>query len=287
MILSMTGYGRAAAKAAGQQVNVEVRTLNSKTFELSLRIPSALKSYEYPLRQLITDHIQRGKADVLITLEGSETGQGIINTRLLDNYLRQLKQISRRHQLSDQHLLQAALSIPGVMGAMQTEMAEEGWQACRKAVLKALEDLSNYRKKEGRSLEADLMKRINLLKQLMKKIQQSDPQRKNAIKNKLKKLVSQSKAEGNHNRLEQELIFYFEKMDITEELVRLQSHFGFFTDTVASKEPSGKKLGFILQEMNREVNTLGAKASDAGIQKMVVEMKDELEKIKEQLANVL
>ncbi len=287
MIISMTGYGRASAKTAGQQVSVEIRTLNSKAFELSFRIPAVLKPYEYPLRELLTEYIQRGKADVLISMEGSELAQGTINSKLLEGYLRELKQITKRHQLADQNLLQAALSIPGVLTGTQTELNEEGFNACRKIVLKALMDLSNYRKKEGRALENDLVKRINLLRQAMKKIKLADPQRKNAVRSRLKKMISESGAEVNANRLEQELIFYFEKMDITEELVRLKSHIDFFTDTIASKEPSGKKLGFILQEMNREINTLGSKAGHANIQKMVVEMKDELEKIKEQLANVL
>lgn len=287
MITSMTGYGRASARVAGQQVSVEIRTLNSKAFELSLRIPSVLKTYEYPLRELLTEQIQRGKADVLISMDGKDSGQGTINVRLLDGYIRELKQISKRHQLAEQNLLQAALMIPGVLTGTQSELKEEGWQAIQKTVFKALDDLSAYRKKEGRALETDLIKRINLLRQAMKKIKQTDPQRKHSIKSKLKKSVSESGAEINNNRLEQELIYYFEKIDFTEELVRLQSHIDFFTDTMNSKEHSGKKLGFILQEMNREINTLGAKANHAGIQKMVVEMKDELEKIKEQLANVL
>lgn len=283
----MTGYGRASAKTAGHQVSVEIRTLNSKAFELSLRIPASLKPYEYPLRELLTEYIQRGKADVLISIEGSDSGQGTINTKLLEGYLIELKQISKRHQLAGQNLLQAALTIPGVLTGTQPEMSEYGFQACRKVVLRALEDLSSYRRREGRALENDLVKRLNLLRQAMKKIKLADPQRRSSVKSKLKNLVSKSGAEINENRLEQELIFYFERMDITEELVRLQSHLDFFSDTIASKEPSGKKLGFILQEMNREINTLGAKANHAGIQKLVVEMKDELEKIKEQLANVL
>lgn len=287
MIISMTGYGRASAKSAGHQVSVEIRTLNSKAFELSLRIPSVLKPYEYPLRELFTEYIQRGKADVLISIDGSDTAQSTINIQLLDKHLKELKQIGRRHQLADQNLLQAALTIPGVLTGSQSGLNEDGWQGIRRIALKALDDLRHYRKTEGRALENDLVKRITLLRQAMKKIKLTDPQRKNSVKSKLKKLVSDSGAEINGNRLEQELIYYFEKMDITEELVRLQSHIDFFTYTIASKEPSGKKLGFILQEMNREVNTLGAKASHAGIQRLVVEMKDELEKIKEQLANVL
>lgn len=287
MIFSMTGYGRAAAKTAGGQLSVEIRTLNSKAFELSLRIPAALKPYEFPLRELLGQEIQRGKADVVISLDGSESEKGIINTRLLNSYLKVLKQLSHQHQLTGQNLIPAALSIPGVLAGAQPEINEEGFNACRKTVLKALDDLNNYRRKEGRVLETDLAKRINLLRQAMKKIKATDPQRKNTLKSKLNKLVSKSGAEVNGARLEQELIFYYEKMDITEELVRLQSHLDFFSDTMASKESSGKKLGFILQEMNREINTLGAKASHAGIQKMVVDMKDELEKIKEQLANVL
>ncbi len=287
MIISMTGYGRASAKTAGHQVSVEIRTLNSKAFELSLRIPASLKPYEYPLRELLTEYIQRGKADVLISMEGNDSAQGNINSGLLESYLRELKQISKRHQLAEQNLLQAALSIPGVLTGTQTDINEDGFNACRKIVLKALEDLSSYRKKEGRALENDLIKRINLLRQAMKKIKQTDPQRKNAVRSRLKKMVTESGAEVNANSLEQGIIFFFGKLDLPDELVRIKGNIDFFTDTIASKEPSGKKLGFILQEMNREINTLGAKANHAGIQKMVVEMKDELEKIKEQLANVL
>jgi uncharacterized protein (TIGR00255 family) len=287
MLVSMTGFGRAAGKAAGQQVTVEIRTLNSKSFELSLRIPPLLKSYEYPLREMLAASIQRGKADILISFDGNESFKGIINSQLLKEYLKELKTICDTLQLKEQNLMQAALSIPGVLSGVQPELSGNDWKDICSIIQKALDDLNNYRQKEGRALEADLLKRIKLMNQQVKRVKQADPKRKAQLKSRLKANVAMYEDELSENRLEQELIFYFEKMDFTEELVRLKSHLDFFTETLAGKKSNGKKLGFILQEMNREINTLGAKANHAPIQKMVVEMKDELEKIKEQLLNVL
>jgi uncharacterized protein (TIGR00255 family) len=287
MLVSMTGFGRAAGKAAGQQVTVEIRTLNSKSFELSLRIPPLLKSYEYPLREMLAASIQRGKADILISFDGNESFKGIINSQLLKEYLKELKTICDTLQLKEQNLMQAALSIPGVLSGVQPELSGNDWKDICSIIQKALDDLNNYRQKEGRALEADLLKRIKLMNQQVKRVKQADPKRKAQLKSRLKANLAMYEDELSENRLEQELIFYFEKMDFTEELVRLKSHLDFFTETLAGKKSNGKKLGFILQEMNREINTLGAKANHAPIQKMVVEMKDELEKIKEQLLNVL
>jgi uncharacterized protein (TIGR00255 family) len=287
MLVSMTGFGRAAGKAAGQQVTVEIRTLNSKSFELSLRIPPLLKSYEYPLREMLAASIQRGKADILISFDGNESFKGIINSQLLKEYLKELKTICDTLQLKEQNLMQAALSIPGVLSGVQPELSGNDWKDICSIIQKALDDLNNYRQKEGRALEADLLKRIKLMNQQVKRVKQADPKRKAQLKSRLKANLAMYEDELSENRLEQELIFYFEKMDFTEELVRLKSHLDFFTETLSGKKSNGKKLGFILQEMNREINTLGAKANHAPIQKMVVEMKDELEKIKEQLLNVL
>lgn len=287
MLVSMTGFGRATGKAAGQQVTVEIRTLNSKSFELSLRIPPLLKSYEYPLREMLAASIQRGKADILISFDGNESFKGIINSQLLKEYLKELKTICDTLQLKEQNLMQAALSIPGVLSGVQPELSGNDWKDICSIIQKALDDLNNYRQKEGRALEADLLKRIKLMNQQVKRVKQADPKRKAQLKSRLKANLAMYEDELSENRLEQELIFYFEKMDFTEELVRLKSHLDFFTETLAGKKSNGKKLGFILQEMNREINTLGAKANHAPIQKMVVEMKDELEKIKEQLLNVL
>jgi uncharacterized protein (TIGR00255 family) len=287
MIHSMTGYGRAAGRVAGMYIVAEIRTLNSKTFELSLRLPPIFKNYEYPLRTLLLNHIHRGKADVVITIEENNSVACIINHKTVDAYVQALKKICREHQLTEQSLLPAALSLPGALVTNASTLTDKEWKASQKIVLKALEALKDYRKQEGKIMQSDMLKRIRLIKRKMETIRKLDAVRRRYLKSRLKKHILESDIPLDENRLEQELIYYLEKIDFTEELVRLKSHLDYFIRTTAMNQPAGKKLGFILQEINREVNTLGAKAAHAPIQKVVIEMKEEVEKIKEQLANVL
>ncbi len=287
MIYSMTGYGRAAGRVAGMNIVTEIRTLNSKSFELSLRLPAIFKNYEYPLRNLLFTHIHRGKADVVITVEENNAVAGIINYKTVAAYVQELKKICREHQLTEQSLLPAALSLPGALVTNASGITDNEWKASLKIILKAIRALKNFRRQEGKILQADMLKRIRLMLRQVETIRKLDSDRRKYLKSRLKKRILESGISPDENRLEQELIYYLEKIDFTEELVRLKSHLDYFIRTTAMKKPSGKKLGFILQEINREVNTLGAKAAHAPIQKVVIEMKEEVEKIKEQLANVL
>jgi len=287
MILSMTGYGKAKKNYENKNIYIEIKTLNSKNVDLKLRFPSLYKEKEIEMRKLITQKLKRGKIDVLIQVEDLDNKpQNKINKDILNDYLQQLKDI---HPTADEtQLLVAALRLPDVLQAEKKELTENEWEAVKQIFELAFQNLNKYRIDEGKSIEKDLKTRIKNIRKQLKIIEKLDPQRIEHIKAHIKKSLKQLKQEVDYNRFEQELIYYLEKLDINEEMVRLTNHLDYFEEQLDKKtERKGKKLGFISQEMGREINTIGSKANDSQVQREVVKMKDELEKIKEQVLNVL
>ena len=295
MIKSMTGYGRAEACAAGKKFTAEIRSLNSKQLDLTIKAPFALRSDEYGIRALAAKALQRGKADLSITCESTDetTGVAAINGRVFNACYRQLGEICMAHgmkwgsELIDAAALSAILRLPEVMQGGETEVSEEKLAAMLQAVEGALANLAAFRLQEGEVLSNDLLHRVDEILHLMHAIEPYEAARIETIKNRIREGIEATGIAIDPNRLEQEMIFYIEKLDMTEEKVRLANHCAYFREVLHSEEAAGRKLGFIAQEMGREINTLGSKAYDASIQKTVVQMKDELEKIKEQILNVL
>jgi uncharacterized protein (TIGR00255 family) len=288
---SMTGFGKAAGEIPGKKVTVEVRSLNSKQLDLNLRMPYFYKEKELELRNEIAKQLERGKVDVNVYTESSIEAMPIaLNRELAKTYYKELRSLS--DELNEDHndLLSLALKMPDVMKAERevVELDEEEWKLVKQVVDKAIEAFQKFRDDEGNSLLTEFNSRISIIENLLSEVISLDAARveniKSRIKNNLSEVIDVNKID--QNRFEQELIYYIEKLDITEEKLRLKTHLDYFISTM--KEPgSGRKLGFISQEIGREINTIGSKANDAGIQKLVVQMKDELEKIKEQMLNVL
>lgn len=291
MLLSMTGYGRASGSYAGKTISVELRTLNSKLTDLKLRVPADYKEKEIELRKLVTDHAERGKIDLLVEVQNAD-GAAIVslNESLFRGYHRELSRLAGELNIQQHDLLQAILRIPNVVAAPSGEMDEEEWEAVCGVVNHALDHLKAFRRQEGRALESDLRLRVANILIYLSDIAPFEQDRFTRMRERLRNNMEEAYGKDNldANRFEQEILYYLEKMDITEEKVRLEQHCKYFIEQIENKNQSaGRTLNFISQEMGREINTLGAKAYDADIQRLVVQMKDELEKIKEQLANVL
>jgi uncharacterized protein (TIGR00255 family) len=289
MIKSMTGYGKEEASIHDKQVLVELRSLNSKGLDLSVRMPGVYREKELSVRTLIAEKLERGKIDISVFVESSEGIKGThINQEVVKNYYSQLKKIGNDIEADQPNLLEIIMRLPDVMKAEREEFDETEWKQILKTIGSAIQKMDVFRVKEGQSLENDLRMRIDLIHKALSKVATEDNSRITAIREKIRKAIEElvAKDKIDNNRFEQELIYYMEKLDITEEKVRLKTHLDFFLNTM-TENASGKKLGFISQEIGREINTIGSKANDAGIQKIVVLMKDELEKIKEQLNNVL
>lgn len=288
---SMTGYGRAESSLGDRQVVVEVRSLNGKQFDLRMMVPSILKPYEIDIRNLINTQLERGSVECSIFIRQSGTSKPVtINTELLKGYYQTLEATAQELQLDTSHLLPAILKLPEVVVNSTDVLQESEWHEFQKIVQSAINNLQEHRKAEGRSLQSDLELRIRNIELYQQEIQQLEPNRREKMKEGLKKLLEDAVGKDNYdaNRLEQELIYYIEKMDISEEQVRLNNHCSYFRKLLSEKDMSkGKKLSFLLQEIGREINTTGSKAYDADIQQWVVKMKDELEKAKEQVLNVL
>ena len=288
----MTGYGSAHLAADDITINIEVKTLNSKYLDLNMRLPRAFSEKEILLRNLVAEKLQRGKVSLNIDYinEKETVLKQRYNEELFVQYYKRLKRLADKVIASDQDLFKLALSAPDVMVTDQGEEAsEQEWQQVQQLIEQALNACDNFRKKEGAELEQKFSQYIDKIDHHLKVIIALDPKRvekiRERIKGNLSKLVDE---EGlDKNRLEQEIIYYIEKLDITEEKVRLASHLNHFKEVLADENSLGKKLGFISQEIGREINTIGSKANDADLQKHVVAMKEELEKIKEQLLNVL
>lgn len=287
MIKSMTGFGKAITNAGGRKISAEIRSLNSKQFDLNLRIPGNLREKENDIRSLISKKCERGKIDFFISMEEEKTDRvSFFNKKLAKEYYRELKSLA--HELKDNSngLLPIVLKMPEVLKPEKLNFEESEWKKVLACIEKSLKEFNRYREDEGKNLQQELQSRINLILSNLKEISQLDEKRVPFVKEKIRNSISEIKGKIDENRFEQELIFYLEKLDITEEKVRLKIHCDYFNLTM-NEENSGRKLNFISQEIGREINTIGSKANDAGIQKLVVQMKDELEKIKEQLNNVL
>lgn len=291
MIKSMTGFGLASTDHENIKFAVEIKSLNSKFLELNLKLPRAFSEKELLLRNVCSKEIERGKVSVAINIDrGEESLKGAtINAALLSKYYKQLEAINVDLGANSSNLLQAVLSFPEVISYQEEEINEGDWDILYSTFNKALESFNQFRLTEGNVLKTDLELRIKNILQFFAQVEELEPLRIPQIRARLNQFLEENvgKINVDQNRLEQELIYYIDKLDITEEKTRLKSHCDYFTATLKSKDANGKKLGFISQEIGREINTMGAKANDAQIQQLVVGMKEELEKIKEQLLNVL
>ncbi len=287
MILSMTGYGKANQTYKDKNIIVELRALNSKNLDLKTRMPSNYREMEMPVRKLLSQILKRGKIDLTIQIEDLEDRpKNKINMPVLQQYLNDLIQINPNAEQSV--LIAAALRLPDVLKPEEEQLSEEEQEAVLNTLQDAAERLTRYRKDEGQALKDDLQLRLKNINKELKEIEQLDKERLNKIKQRLKVALYNLQMEVDQNRFEQELIYYLEKLDINEEKVRLKNHLQYFEKELQkNNDMKGKKLGFISQEIGREINTIGSKANDSQIQRKVVQMKDELEKIKEQVLNVL
>lgn len=293
MIKSMTGYGKSEVELNGKKITVEIRSLNSKQLDLSVKMPAAYRQSEYDVRTMISKEMQRGKVDIYINID-SETGVNAanINAELFAHYYRQLSAISAAQGVEwsgdvISGVIPAILRLPDMINNEGCVVSETETEALLKAAGQAVVNINKFREQEGATLMKDMLARVDTIKRLKDDVTPYEIARCEVIKNRIRENVEAIGVPVDHNRLEQEIVFYIEKLDITEEKVRLENHCKYFHEVTGEQEGVGRKLGFIAQEMGREINTLGSKANDSSIQRMVVEMKDELEKIKEQLLNIL
>lgn len=286
MIQSMTGFGKATIQLPTKKVTVEVKSLNSKGLDLNVRMPSVYREMELGLRNQISQLLERGKIDFSIFVENTtEQTSTKVNVPILRAYIDQLKEI--QPNADETELMKMAIRMPDALKTEREEIDEGDWDDIQKVVDEALDNIKNFRTSEGVALEKEFLHRIANIMTMMNATVAMDGERIKTVKERLKSAIDELKITLDENRFEQELIFYLEKYDITEEKVRLENHMNYFIETLAGSEANGRKLGFIIQEMGREINTMGSKSNHAQMQKLVVQMKDELEKIKEQVLNVL
>lgn len=285
MIQSMTGYGKCILQLPTKKITVEIKSLNSKNLDLNARVPGAYREKELMIRNRISSSLVRGKVDfnLFVEITGEETSTKV-NETVINQYISQLAKVSDGDKTE---LLKMAIRMPDALKTEREEIDESEFEKILEAVDTALVAINSYRTDEGKALEKDFVLRINSIGSLLDEVIAIDPQRIANVKERLHKAVSDLKEQVDENRFEQELIYYLEKYDITEEKVRLKNHLEYFKETLSKNESNGKKLGFISQEIGREINTIGSKANFAEMQQLVVNMKDELEKIKEQALNVL
>jgi uncharacterized protein (TIGR00255 family) len=291
MLYSMTGYGRAEQGINDKVFLVELRSLNGKQYDIRLILPALLKSYEIDIRNMLNEGLLRGSIEGTITLKQNGSSKPVtINTGLLKAYYAPVTEVAAELGLSTENILSTLLKLPDVVAPSTEVLNEEEWEAFKKVLKQAIDMLNEHRKEEGGCMEEDLLERINNIEQQQNLIAPMEPARREKIREGLKKVLEENVGKENYdpNRLEQELIYYIEKIDISEEQVRLKNHCDYFREILKEADISkGKKLAFILQEIGREINTTGSKAYDSTIQKCVVLMKDELEKAKEQILNIL
>lgn len=286
MIQSMTGFGKSLVQLPSKKITVEIKSLNSKNLDLNARIPSQYREKELLLRNLIAASLTRGKVDFSLYVEvTAEETTASVNPAVVKKYIEQLREITEN--ADETELLKMAVRMPDALKTEREEIDEKEFSSIEIAVHRALEEINTFRADEGKALEKDLNYRVSNIETLLREIITMDPDRINGVRERLRKGVADLKENVDENRFEQELIFYIEKFDITEEKVRLDNHLSYFKETLNSIESNGRKLAFISQEMGREINTIGSKSNYAPMQQLVVQMKDELEKIKEQLLNVL
>ena len=289
MIRSMTGYGKAEQIFKTNNISVEIKTLNSKQLDLSVKLPQDLKAYELDYRNEISARLQRGKVDVMVTITNTDVAQNThIEKEIVASYLEQINNISKEYNIPESKDIAAIVfKMPGVFVSPEQDYDDEFLEKIKETLVKAIEITDDFRAQEGEILKKDVLKRVELILGYLGEVEPFEKNRHEVIKGRLlKNLQELANGDFDDNRFEQELIYYLEKLDITEEKVRLRKHCDYFKESI-DEEGAGKKLGFIAQEMGREINTLGSKANDADIQRLVVKMKDELEKIKEQLFNIL
>jgi uncharacterized protein (TIGR00255 family) len=285
MIYSMTGYGKSILQLPTKKISIELKSLNSKSLDLNARMPSIYREKELDIRKLLADKLERGKIDFSIYVEmTAEDTSTQINEPVVKQYINQLKKIVDGNEIE---LLKMAVRFPDALNTVREEIDETEWKAIEAEINAAIELINNYRLDEGKVLEIDFKKRVSIIEDLLEQVIAMDPDRIVGVRERLLKGVEELKEKYDENRFEQELVYYIEKFDITEEKVRLKNHLSYFIEAINSKDSNGKKLGFICQEMGREINTIGSKSNYAPMQQLVVQMKDELEKIKEQLLNVL
>ena len=290
MIKSMTGFGKAEATTLTKKITVEVRSLNSKQLDLSVKLPGIYRHLEFEIRQRATAAITRGKADVSVSIEHTAPqGSTTINSELFKLYLGELKQTlcDASFEVDNAAILPVVMRMPDVISTQQEQIPSEEEKALLGAVDEALACFNAFREQEGKILIEDLLRRVDNIEQYKLQVEPYEAARVETIKNRIRENIAQMHIDVDSNRLEQEMIFYIEKLDITEEKVRLANHCNYFREVAATEEAAGRKLGFIAQEMGREINTLGSKSNEANMQILVVKMKDELEKIKEQVLNIL
>jgi uncharacterized protein (TIGR00255 family) len=286
MIQSMTGFGKATLQLPTKKITVEAKSLNSKGLDLSVRMPSVYREMELGLRNEIALALERGKVDFSIYIESTaEQTSTKVNVPIVKAYMAQLGEVYG--DADETELMKMAIRMPDALKVERDEIDENDWIQIQTVIKEALANILNFRQAEGLSLDKEFQLRIGNIRQYMNDALALDPERVQAIKDRLQTAIAELKVNVDENRFEQELIYYLEKLDITEEKVRLTNHLDYFLETIKGKEANGRKLGFITQEMGREINTMGSKSNHAQMQKLVVMMKDELEKIKEQVLNVL
>ncbi len=289
MLLSMTGYGRVTQVFGDKTISVELRSLNSKYTDIRAKIPQNYKEKEHELRKIITDRVHRGKIELVIDVQSAQGDDEYgLNQALFRKYYRELRQLSEELQIESGDMLQAILRIPNVVSSEADSIDEQEWKAVLQALDAALEKFQSFRTAEGSAMEEDMIKRVDNIMELLQQLDPHEQERVDQLRQRMHKNLEDylGKDKVDENRFEQEIMYYLEKIDITEEKVRLEQHCKYYKEELAKKQPlKGRKLSFISQEMGREINTMGAKAYSSNIQRLVVGMKDELEKIKEQVAN--
>lgn len=282
----MTGFGKSLVTLGAKQLSIDIRALNSKQFDLTLRIPGALRSREAEIRQRIAAVLERGKIDCFVVSKQAE-GNGAINEELLQTRFLKMNALAAKLETNSEGLLAALLALPDAFTDHEEMISDADWVSFQAALSIALDAADEFRIREGEGLITELIHRVNAIDTNLSLVSELDSERTETIRTKLLLKLEQLNTEYDQNRFEEELIYYIEKLDITEEKQRLSAHCNYFRETMNEKVSNGRKLGFISQEMGREINTIGSKANHAGIQKLVVLMKDELEKIKEQLNNIV
>lgn len=281
----MTGFGKSIVQLPSKKITVEIKSLNSKSLDINARIPSTYREKELELRKLIASTLKRGKIDLGLFIEiTGESTTAKVNAGVVKEYMVQLSDLVSGEEVE---LLKMAMRMPDSMKTQREEIDENEYQSILNCVKEALKSISTYRSDEGNTLKKDFVQRVESIRTFLDQVIEMDPERIGQVKERLRKAISDLRENVDENRFEQELIYYLEKYDITEEHVRLKSHLDYFIEVLEGDQSNGKKLGFISQEMGREINTIGSKSNYAPMQKVVVQMKDELEKIKEQALNVL
>jgi uncharacterized protein (TIGR00255 family) len=288
MIQSMTGYGKAVLQLPTKKVTIEIKSLNSKNLDLNVRIPSYYKEKELDVRKKLASSLVRGKVDfsIFVEMTADETST-TVNHGVIKDYMEQLRNVLQAGVSNDVELLKMAVKMPDALKTDREELDENEWDLINDNIAIAITEIVQYRIDEAASLEIDFKERIENIRTYLEEVKALDGDRVENVKIRLKKAIDDLKVDTDENRFEQELIYYLEKLDINEEKVRLANHLDYFLQTLASEDSNGKKLGFIVQEMGREINTTGSKANFAPMQKAVIQMKNELEQIKEQILNVL